>query len=125
MTNNISPPGWYQDPTGQGDGRYWNGATWTEAVDRGGVTVNVPIDPNQASIPPLPGTQVSIPTPPAASPTGAARTTSRSRTGAIVGLLVVVIVAVVAVVLVSNDSADAPSPGTDAPPATDAPADGG
>ncbi len=122
MTNNISPPGWYQDPTGQGDGRYWNGSSWTQAVDRGGVTVNVPIDPSMALIPPLAGTQVAVPTPPPAPPMTQATTSNRSPLGIIVGVLVVVVIAVLVFVLVSNDSSDTPTPGTDAPPATPAPA---
>ena len=64
MTNGVAPAGWYQDPTGQGDGRYWNGASWTESVDRGGVTVNVAIDPSQAQVPPVAGTEVMIPAQP-------------------------------------------------------------
>jgi hypothetical protein len=124
LTDNTSPTGWYQDPTGQGDGRYWNGSTWTEAVDRGGVTVNVPIDPNQALAPPVPGTQVSIPASPAAvQPVGGGSTSSGSAIGAIIGLLVVVVIAVVIFMVVTNDSSDSPTPpGTDAPPATEEPA---
>ena len=53
------PPGWYQDPTAQGDARYWNGSGWTESVNRGGSTVNVPIDPSQAQVPPVAGTAPS------------------------------------------------------------------
>ncbi|MGF1647804.1 MAG: DUF2510 domain-containing protein [Kineosporiaceae bacterium] len=34
----LPPPGWYPDPSGYADARYWNGRTWTEwtqpAVDR-------------------------------------------------------------------------------------------
>ena len=55
MTNGTSPSGWYQDPTGQGDARYWSGTAWTESVDRGGAVVNVAIDPSQAQTPPAAG----------------------------------------------------------------------
>ena len=41
MTNGNPPPGWYVDPTGQGDARYWNGTSRTQAVDRNGQQVNV------------------------------------------------------------------------------------
>ena len=36
--SNTTPAGWYRDPFGQGDGRYWNGIQWTDAISRGGVT---------------------------------------------------------------------------------------
>ena len=125
MTNGSSPAGWYQDPTGQGDGRYWNGVSWTELVDRGGVTVDVPIDPSQAQVPPTPGTQVSIPQPAPATETYDLPPQRRSPWGAILGVIVVVLLVVVVIVIVSNDdsSDDSPTPGTTpAAPATEAPA---
>ena len=30
MTPQLPAPGWYRDPTEQSEGRYWNGAAWTE-----------------------------------------------------------------------------------------------
>ena len=117
MTNGAAPSGWYQDPTGQGDGRYWNGTSWTESVDRGGVTVNVAIDPSQAQVPPIAGTEVAIPAP------AAPATPRRSPVGAILGGVLVVIAIVVIVVLVSNnDSSDDGPTNTDVAPATEAPA---
>ena len=58
------PPGWYQDPTGQGQARYWNGTSWTQSTNVNGETVNIVIDPAQAEVPPVPGTQVSLPAAP-------------------------------------------------------------
>ena len=119
MTDSTTPAGWYADPTGQGDARYWNGAAWTQSVNRGGVTVNVPIDPTQAQVPPLPGTQVAPPSPPASSPPQTVNVSSSNRSplGAILGVLAVLVVIVLIFVLVSdNDSSDdTPTPGTDAP----------
>lgn len=36
------PPGWYVDPVGRADQRYWDGATWTDHVAQGGA---VGLDP--------------------------------------------------------------------------------
>jgi hypothetical protein len=33
----MTAAGWYADPTGRFDHRYWNGAAWTEHVSRAGV----------------------------------------------------------------------------------------
>ena len=30
------PPGWYADPAGRFELRYWDGSTWTEHVSRAG-----------------------------------------------------------------------------------------
>jgi hypothetical protein len=121
MTNEVAPSGWYQDPTGQGDGRYWNGTSWTESVDRGGVTVNVAIDPSQAQVPPTAGTEISIPASTPAAQTVPAR---RSPVGAILGLVFLVVAIVLIVVLVNNndDSSNDGPPTTDVAPATEAPA---
>jgi hypothetical protein len=118
VTNGSFPAGWYQDPTGQGDARYWNGASWTEAVDQSGVRVNVSIDPAQAQLPPLPGTEVQLPI-----PMSGTQTSRRSPIGAIVAVLVVVLLVVVIFVIVSNNdsSDDSPTPATDVAPATEAP----
>ena len=132
MTNgSSSPAGWYQDPTGQGDARYWNGTAWTQSVDQGGQKVNVPIDPTQAQQPPVPGTQVQLP--PTTTNYVEPQSSSRSPWGAIFGVLLVLVVVVGIFVIVANDDAsdDSPTPGTDvAPatepaPATDPPDDGG
>ena len=125
MTNVTFPSGWYQDPTGQGNARYWNGTSWTESVDRGGVTVNVAIDSGQAQVPPQPGTQVSIP----ARSTGAQTVTVSSNNHSVMGIIFAIFFALFLIVLVaaivsSNDSSNDGPPATDvapvsAPPATD------
>ena len=43
VTNGVTPAGWYQDPTGQGNARFWNGVAWTQSFDRGGVKLNAAI----------------------------------------------------------------------------------
>jgi len=37
------PAGWYPDPTGQADQRYWDGNVWTDNVSRAGVQGTAPI----------------------------------------------------------------------------------
>jgi hypothetical protein len=77
-----TPPGWYADPMGRFDHRYWNGTTWTDHVSRGGAqstdalsapTVSEPTAPippvtetpvaqTQAAMPPVAETPVAVPT---------------------------------------------------------------
>jgi hypothetical protein len=38
-------PGWYPDPSGGYDHRYWDGTAWTEHVSRGGVASTAPVVP--------------------------------------------------------------------------------
>jgi hypothetical protein len=123
MTENMPAAGWYQDPTGLGDGRYWDGAVWTDSVSRNGLTINVPIDDSQARLPPTPGTEMVAPAPQTTTPTVSVTTENRSPVGAIVGAVLAVLVVVLIVVLLSNNdsSNDDPPPATD-PPASQAPA---
>jgi len=125
MTNGNSPAGWYQDPTGQGDARYWNGAAWTQSVDRSGTTVNIAIDSKQAQQPPVPGTQVQIVASAPAPQTVVQQSSKSSPVGAIIGAVVVILLIVVIFVIVSNNSDssdDSPTPGTVGVPAQDEPA---
>ena len=41
--SNAPQPGWYPDPTGHGDRRWWDGARWTESVID---AMNQPLPPN-------------------------------------------------------------------------------
>lgn len=119
MTNGSTPAGWYQDPTGQGESRYWNGSSWTQSVNRGGVTMNVPIDPTQAEQPPVPGTQMAAPAPPAQPTTVVQQSSSHSALGTIVGVVVALFAVVVLLAIIGNATADddSPTPGTDPAPA--------
>jgi len=120
----ASPPGWYRDPTGQGDARYWNGASWTESVNRGGVILNAAIDPSYALIPPMPGTQVSIPPPPS-TVQKKSDSSSNSWLGVMVGVGVVFLIGILMYAIISNDSDgdDTPPPGpTPEEPAPEEPA---
>ena len=118
MTNGSTPAGWYQDPTGQGESRYWNGSSWTQSVNRGGATVNVPIDPAQAEQPPVPGTQMAAPVAPAQPTTVVQQSSSHSALGTIVGVVVALFAVVVLLAVIGNaTSDDSPTPGTDPAPA--------
>lgn len=37
------PPGWYPDPMGRFDHRYWNGTAWTDSVSRQGIQYDDPV----------------------------------------------------------------------------------
>jgi hypothetical protein len=41
----VDGPGWYADPSGRYDHRYWDGDAWTEHVSRGGVASTAPVVP--------------------------------------------------------------------------------
>lgn len=43
------PAGWYRDPTGHSEHRYWDGTTWTEHVARAGVQSTDEISGDYAS----------------------------------------------------------------------------
>lgn len=126
MTNGYSPQGWYADPTYPGGARYWNGVSWTQAVSRGGVTFNAPIDPTAATQAPVPGTQVAAPPQTVDYTLPSDQSNSNSSLGVILGVLVAFFVVLMIFAIVSNDdSSDQSPPSTDAPAATEAPAEGG
>jgi len=125
MTNGSTPAGWYQDPTGQGESRYWNGTSWTQSVNRGGTTVNVAIDPAQAEQPPTPGTQMAAPAAPAAAQptTVVEQSSSHSAFGTIIGVVLAILAIVVILAFIGDaTSDDSPTDGTQ-PATTEAPAE--
>ena len=129
--SDIHPSGWYQDPTGQGEARFWNGTSWTESVNRGGIVLNVVIDPAHAQLPPVPGTQVSVPPPPSPSNVQATSNgSSGSFLAVLAGVVVVILLGVLMYAVFSGDSDDtpttppAPTEPAPAPEPTEAPSDG-
>ncbi|MBO0775198.1 MAG: DUF2510 domain-containing protein [Actinobacteria bacterium] len=53
----TAPPGWYRDPSGRYELRYWDGAGWTAHVSNGGVVLTDVSDPAlafPAAVPPPP-----------------------------------------------------------------------
>jgi hypothetical protein len=120
MTDSYTPQGWYVDPTGQGNARYWNGTSWTQTVNRAGVVLNVYIDPNQAQVPPTPGTQVAPPAAPR-PPAQPTPTPDHTSMGAILGVLAIVFFVVMMFVIIANDSSE-DTPDVTVPPAPEEPA---
>lgn len=124
MPQNQPLPGWYHDPTGAGEGRYWDGTIWTNAVTRANETFEVPIEPERASLPPVPGSELHPPTPVAAPAPVTVNAPSRSPLGAIIAVILAIAVVVVIIVLVNdNDSSNNESPPATNAPATEAPAE--
>ncbi len=110
MTDSYTPQGWYVDPTGQGNARYWNGASWTQTVNRAGVVLNVYIDPNQAKIPPTPGTQVAPPVAPPPRPAPPVASPDNSAVGVVIGVVAVLFFALMMFVIISNNSSSNDTP---------------
>lgn len=124
----ASPRGWYSDPTGRYLYRYWDGQMWGEQVSNGGAHSGTDPELLTADIrntPPAPGTQAPDPATSAPPPSVQVTQRSGSSVGTILGVLVAILaIVVLVVVLVSStgDGTDDTTPGTDAPPATEAPA---
>src|SRR6516165_7213418 len=55
----MVPAGWYADPAGRHEYRYWDGTYWTAGVANGGITATDPLE-----APPRPAQQAAFtPTP--------------------------------------------------------------
>jgi hypothetical protein len=124
----MAASGWYRDPTGQADGRYWDGERWSDQADRRGVTVSSPIDPAHANTPPVAGSDyVAQRAPEPASQTVSVQPAKSSVLGPVFGAIAVVVAIVALVIALSNNSDDGdenPStPTSDAPAVTEAPAE--
>jgi len=127
MPQNTPPPGWYQDPTGFGEGRYWDGTSWTQSVSRAGQTVDVPMEPGRAHLPPIPGSELTAPPVATAPTTVTVERPKRSAFGAIVGVIGIILLVVVIIAIVNNsdDSSNDESPPATSPATTAAPANDG
>ncbi len=120
--------GWYSDPTGRYSNRYWDGATWTNAVSRGGANE---VDPGAlpASLaPPAPGTAARASAAPQPSPIQV--TTQGGRSGGstflgFVGGIVALIFGLIIVIYAINANSDDDSTPSEDPPTTEAPAEDG
>lgn len=90
-----TPPGWYADPQGRHQHRWWDGATWTDQVADDGVTTVDPVDPVDG-VPSDDGPNRYL-SDEAVADTAAAR---RFPVGVVAGLAVLVAAAAAAIVLV-------------------------
>lgn len=98
--------GWYRDPTGHGDGRYWDGQRWADQVNRQGVTMTSPMDPAGAETPPVAGTEYIAPLAPDTNDSPAAPTKSSPLAPVLGGLAVVVALIALIIALNSGDDGD-------------------
>ena len=51
MTDVGQPAGWYPDPSGHSEHRYWDGTRWTDQVSDRGVTSSHEVDPASLAVP--------------------------------------------------------------------------
>lgn len=123
----MAAPGWYRDPSGQNEGRYWDGQSWTTMTSRAGQTFDTPVDPARATVPPVPGSELAPAAPaPRTPPPSINVSTSQTRSpvGAIVAGIVAIVVVILLFVLVrGDDSDDEETPETSVPAETTAPAE--
>jgi hypothetical protein len=125
MTNIPPAGGWYRDPTGRYNIRYWDGRQWTHHVNSGGVNSTDPVAADMASIPPTPGTEASAtpPAPVAQQPTmQITQQAPRSSAGTVVAVVLSLIAVAVVVIVLLSQSGDDDSTTTTVPDTTGAPA---
>jgi hypothetical protein len=86
----INPPGWYPDPFGRAQVRWWSGTAWTEHVGSNGQSfVDPPLDA-PATVPHAPVPQAPIPQAAVAAPK-AGHPLSALQRSAIVGVIALVV----------------------------------
>ena len=103
----MANSGWYRDPTGQADGRYWDGQRWSDQADRHGVTISSPIDAAHAETPPAPGSDYAVPSSASTSAqTVSVQPAKTSLVGPVFGAIAVVVAIVALVIALSNNNDD-------------------
>lgn len=100
----MAASGWYRDPTGFGEGRFWDGEKWTDQViNSAGVTTVGPINTG-IDTPPAPGTEYR---PSSGAPAQSVTVAQKSSPiGAILGALAVIVAIIALVIALSNNSDD-------------------
>ena len=117
----MVPAGWYRDPSGFADGRFWDGERWTDQIiNAAGLTSVGPITTG-VDTPPAPGSDYR-PAVAASSPPAVAAPKS-SPLGSILGGVAIIVAVIALVVALTNDNGDGDSGDEDPPPTTEAPAE--
>jgi hypothetical protein len=125
------PAGWYPDPSGRNDHRYWDGSAWTDQVSRAGVQAVDPLQPEPVQpvatpTPPPPTTQPNPLPPSAAAPVSTAPTGKKkpvyTRWWFIVGAVIVVLLVIAAAAGGGSDDKKAVSTDDPSTASTGAPA---
>ena len=110
--------GWYRDPSGFTEARYWDGERWTDQVMNGaGVTSTAPMA-SGIETPPVPGSEYRAPTQPRTEVAPVSQ--KSSPTGAILGGVAVIVAVIALIFALTNDNGDT-SDDEESPPTTEAP----
>ena len=100
------PSGWYTDPTGRYEYRYWNGSQWTTEVSSAGTSTAdaSTMDPSMANTPPAPGTAAPSAPPPPTQPAVQVTQKSGSAIGTIIGVAlgVIAVIVLILILLISS-----------------------
>jgi hypothetical protein len=122
----ASAPGWYRDPTGSYEFRYWDGSRWTNQVSTGGTAGADPnpLDLSVATTPPAPGSAAPGSQPGAPPQIQVTQKGGGSSIGSIVGVILGIVAIVILIFVLMNlsgdDDADSP---TEPPATTEAPSE--
>jgi hypothetical protein len=93
---NTTPAGWYADPQGQAQYRYWDGTAWTQQVHGPAGAAPQPAPP----APPVPSAPPQSPGPAIGAPGYVAPTPPRSK-GRLIGQIAAVIVGIIVIIVVA------------------------
>lgn len=110
----INPPGWYPDPFGRAQVRWWSGSAWTEHVGTNGQSFEDP--PTDASHAPVPHAPVPM-SAPAAAPAAKASLSATQKLG-IVGVVALLVGGAGGYLLRGDSSGSGSSNGTGNAPAS-------
>ncbi|MCP4085994.1 MAG: DUF2510 domain-containing protein [Actinomycetia bacterium] len=115
----MASSGWYRDPSGYAEGRFWDGERWTDQViTASGVTSVFPIT-SGVETPPAPASEYQ---PAASAPSQpVAPAPKASPVGAILGGVAVIVAVIALVIALTSDNGDDDDGEEESPPTTEAP----
>lgn len=122
----MPAPGWYRDPTGSYEFRYWDGSRWTNQVSSGGTAGADPnpVDPTVATTPPAPGS--AAPGSQSGAPPQQIQVTQKgggSSVGSVIAAIFGIVAIVVLIIVLVNQSGDDADSPTEPPVTTEAPSE--